>query len=66
MDVKITELSAQLKQSKKELKELEETLQKMEDNLRNGRELIDGLGAEQIRWTEDKKDKEAKIELLEA
>jgi len=38
----------------------------MEENLKNGRELIDGLGAEQIRWTEDKKDKESKIQLLEA
>ena len=38
----------------------------METNLSNGKDLLDGLKAEEIRWGEDKTDKEQKIVLLEA
>jgi chromosome segregation ATPase len=46
LEITLEDLNMKYKQSKKELKELEETLQKMEENLKNGRDLIDGLGAE--------------------
>ena len=62
----LIELNTNFQLNEKELRSLQKTLDDMTRKLTNAEKLLDGLAAEETRWTKDKELKQEKIQFLEA
>ena len=66
LNANLVELNQKFIANDRELKDLQKKLDEMTNNLNNAIKLLDGLGAEEIRWTKDKEIKGEKIQYLDA